>query len=488
MNDENSVRKPHKYWSSKKIIALITTVFYLAGFLSAGHAILSSRTSQGAIAWSVSLVSIPFIAVPAYLVFGRNKFEGMVDAYEAKQDEIDGLITEIRANLEPWSRAAPSQPGAYRGLTALSGFKVVHGNSVELLVDGQATFDSILNGIERAENYVLLQFYMIHDDDIGRRIRDRLIARAEAGVRVYVLYDEIGSSGLTRNYVDGLRDAGVEVSSFRPTQGSGNRFQLNFRNHRKIVVIDGTSAWVGGHNIGDEYLGRDPEFSPWRDTHVRIDGPAALQLQAVFIGDWYWATRELPRLRWKAKPAEDSDTSVMIIPSAPSQRLETAGLMFTKALHSAKERIWISAPYFVPDEAVMKALELAALRGVDVRIITTGKPDSLPVYLAAFHYISQLHGLGIRFYAFSPGFMHQKVMLIDDEFSAVGTANFDNRSFRLNFEVTALVADQGFAAQMEEMLERDFEHSVVIDPATFETKPLYWRLGVALSRLAAPIL
>ena len=373
-------------------------------------------------------------------------------------------------------------------MKSLTGFGMLRGNAVELLIDGEATFDSILDGIARAEDYVLVQFYMFHDDEIGGQLRDALVASANAGVRVFVLYDEIGSSGLPRHYVDSLTRAGVEVSSFRPTQGAGNRFQLNFRNHRKIVVVDGQSAWVGGHNVGDEYLGRDPEFSPWRDTHVRIEGPAALQLQAVVIGDWYWATRELPDLNWQASAAEASDQPVMIIPSAPSQRLETAGLMFVTALHSARQRIWISAPYFVPDEAVMKALELAALRGIDVRIITTGKPDSLPVYLAAFHYMNRLRDLGIRFYAYTPGFLHEKVMLIDDGFAAVGTANFDNRSFRLNFEVTAIIADADFAAEMEAMFEADFAHAEIIDPATFEEKPLHWRLGVAVARLAAPVL
>lgn len=470
------------------MIALLTTLFYLAGFIAAGHAILSARTAQGAIAWSVSLVAIPFVAVPAYLVFGRNKFDGMIDAYRTQQNEIDDVVAELKDTLEPWSYSIPEQPSAYQALTELSGFNFVRSNAVELLVDGEATFDSIIKGLEQAEDYILLQFYMIHDDQIGSQIKDTLIAQAKAGVRVFVLYDEIGSNGLPGDYVAALRDAGVEVSSFKPTQGFGNRFQLNFRNHRKIVVIDGKSAWVGGHNIGDEYLGRDPDFSPWRDTHIRIDGPAALQMQAVVVSDWFWAVRELPELNWKAIPAVDADTAVMTMPSAPSQRLETAGLMFTHALHSAQKRAWISAPYFVPDEAVLKALELAALRGVDIRIITTGKPDSLPVYLAGFHYISQLRDIGIQFYAYSPGFMHQKVMLIDDDYSAVGTANFDNRSFRLNFEVTALIADRDFASQMEAMLERDFEHSVVIDPATFDEKPLHWRLGVALSRLAAPVL
>jgi cardiolipin synthase len=470
------------------MLALITTVFYLAGIVCAGHAALTVRTAQGAVAWSVSLVAMPFIAVPAYLVLGRSKFQGTIDAYEARRDEIDDFMNETRAELEPWARLSSDRPRVYNALKALSGFDLVGGNRTELLIDGEATFDSILSGIAGAEDYILFQFYMIHDDQLGRRVKDALIERAQAGVRVFVLYDEIGSSGLPPEYVTDLQDAGAQVSSFRPDRGWTNRFQLNFRNHRKIVVVDGKSSWIGGHNVGDEYLGLDPEFSPWRDTHLRIDGPAAIQLQAIVFGDWYWATREIPKLNWRPTPAEDADTPVMILPSSPSRQLEAAGLMFTTALHSARERIWISAPYFVPDEAVMKALFLADLRGVDVRILTTEKPDSLPVHLAAFHYIRHLRDTGIRFYAYTPGFLHQKVMLVDDDFATVGTANFDNRSFRLNFEVTAAVAEREFAAQMEQMFERDFENSVIIDPASIDEKPLYWRLGVALSRLAAPVL
>jgi cardiolipin synthase len=329
---------------------------------------------------------------------------------------------------------------------------------------------------------------MFHDDGLGREMQQAMIERARAGVRVYMLYDEIGSKGLPESYIEALRVAGVEVSSFKPTQGRRNRFQLNFRNHRKMVVVDGVTGWVGGHNVGDEYMGRDPDFSPWRDTHLRLDGPVVTQLQAVIIGDWYWATRELPEVDWQPRAAEDGDVEAMIIPSAPTQRLETAGLLFVSALNSARERIWLSAPYLVPDEAVMKALELAALRGVDVRVITTGKGDSLPVYLAAFHYIDQLRDLGIKFYAYMPGFLHEKVMLVDDDVSTVGTANFDNRSFRLNFEVTAVIADAAFAKEMEQMFEADFAYAEPIDPAALDEKPFWWRFGVNLSRLAAPVL
>jgi cardiolipin synthase len=255
-----------------------------------------------------------------------------------------------------------------------------------------------------------------------------------------------------------------------------------------MVVVDGVTGWVGGHNVGDEYLGQDPDFQPWRDTHVRLEGPVVMQLQLTILSDWYWATREQPAVSWVPVEATGSDLRAMIVPFSPSKRLEIAGLFFVAALNAAKERIWLSAPYFVPDEAILKALELAALRGVDVRIITTGKPDSLPVYLAAFHYIDQLKDLGIKFYSYEPGFLHEKVMLIDDRVSTVGTPNFDNRSFRLNFEVTALIADEAFAGQMEQMFEQDFAHSVLIDQDIMNKNSFWWRLGVNLSRLAAPVL
>ena len=364
----------------------------------------------------------------------------------------------------------------------------MEGNDLELLVNGEATFDSILEGVANAERYILFQFYMIHDDGLGRRVQQALIERARAGVQVKVLYDEVGSSGLPDSYVDELVAAGAAVSSLKPNQGWRNRFQLNFRNHRKMVVVDGHSAWVGGHNVGDEYLGLDPELSPWRDTHVRIEGPAALQLQLTILSDWYWATREIPVLNWEPRRAADGNKKVMIFPTSPTRHLETASLFFVSAISAAKQRIWLSALYFVPDEAVMKALQLAALRGVDVRIITTGKGDSLPVYLAAFHYIYELRDLGIRFYAYQPGFLHEKVMLVDDQLSSVGTHNFDNRSFRLNFEVGAVIYDKEFASEMEAMLERDFAHARTIEAENLENEPLWQRIAVQLSTLASPVL
>ena len=469
------------------ISAWLIAASYVCGIIAAVEAVMTARTATGAAAWAVALLAMPLIAGPAYRVFGRSKFDGMAAAYRQSKKEIDGLADQLRENMQPWI-IGPAEHGAYRAIQKLSGTDLTKGNQATLLVNGQATFDSILAGIAQAKHYALVQFYMFHDDGLGRRMQQALMERARAGVRVCMLYDEVGSKGLPKPYLDELRAAGVQVSSFKPTQGRWNRFQLNFRNHRKTVVVDGETGWVGGHNVGDEYLGLSPGMTPWRDTHVRITGPAVLQLQAAIVGDWYWATRSIPELNWQPRAAPDGDKRIMIVASAPVRRLETAGLLFVTALNSARQAIWLSAPYFVPDEAVMKALQLAALRGVDVRIITTGKGDSLAVFLAAFHYIHELRDLGIRFYAYKPGFLHEKVMLVDDEVSMIGTANFDNRSFRLNFEVTALIVDSEFAAGMRTMFEGDFAHAQPIDPAEFDREPFWWRLAVSAARLASPVL
>jgi cardiolipin synthase len=472
------------------MVATIVLLFYLGGIIAAAHAALTTRTAQGAVAWTVSLVSFPFLALPAYLVLGRNKFAGRTELFEEVQDEAQHILQRYEDGLEVFRAPEPEGASWRHAIERLSELVVLEGNDVELLVNGGNTFDSILAGIAEAQDYILFQFYMIHDDVLGRQVRDALVERAKAGVRIMVLYDEVGSSGLAKSYVKSLTDAGIEVSSFKPTQGRGNQFQLNFRNHRKMVVVDGKVGWVGGHNVGDEYVGRDPKFSPWRDTHVRIVGPAVHQLQLTILADWYWATRKTPEVNWAPEPgvADGRGKRVLIVPTGPSSQHETASLFFVAALSTAKERLWVAAPYFVPDDAVMKALKLAALRGVEVRIITTGKGDSLPVWLAAFHYIYKLRGLGIRFYGYTPGFMHQKVVLIDDHLAYVGSHNFDNRSFRLNFEVGAMIEDQSFASEVAAMFEGDFAHADVIDPESLEHGSLWFRLGVQLSRLAAPVL
>ena len=468
------------------IVSIIIIVFHVLGFISSIHAVMSTRTSQGAIAWVVSLNTFPYIAVPAYWVLGRSGFRGYVTARQTGDLEIQHIARTASADSDGL-RSTGVRTGAARAAELLAEMPALRGNTVELLIDGDATFASIFEGIEEAGEYLLIQFFIVKDDDLGRELKTRLIAKAREGVRVFFLFDEVGSYKLPRSYLEELREAGVEAFDFHSRKGPRNHFQINFRNHRKIVVADGHTAWIGGHNVGDEYLGKGP-LGAWRDTHIKIEGPAAMAAQLSFFEDWHWATDSIPDFDWTPRHVDEDGVDVLIIPTGPADELETAGLMFVHAINSAQERIWIASPYFVPDEAVMAALQLAGLRGVDVRILIPDEPDHLLVYLAAFSYFAEAGSTGVKFYRYTEGFLHEKVMLVDHNTASVGTANFDNRSFRLNFEITAFVGDETFAAEVEQMFLKDFAASREMQPGDYADRSFWFRFAVSLARLTAPIL
>ena len=467
---------------------LLVILLHLLGILSAIQAVMETRTSQGAIAWVISLIAFPYIALPAYWILGRSKFRGYHTTKQMGDRLVQKKLGEIRESLKAYQvprHQAHDVDGAAEKLAAIH---FLRGNEVELLIDGDATFESIISSIDAAQSYILFQFYIIKDDEIGQRIKKHLIEKAKAGVKIFLIYDEMGSYGLPASYIGELRRAGIQVHEFNTQKGLKNRFQINFRNHRKVVVVDGKSAWIGGHNVGDEYLGRDPEVGHWRDTHVKLTGPGVLAAQISFIEDWFWATGEgIDEIAWMPIPSKNGDKEALIISSGPADDLETATLMFHHAINSAHNRIWIASPYFVPDDAIIVALQLAGLRGVDVRILIPDKSDHLLVYLSAYAYFEEATKTGVRFFRYTDGFLHEKVMLIDSDVSTVGTANFDNRSFRLNFEITAIVKDAAFAGEVEKMFLDDFAHSREMSREDIDSKPFWFRLAARVARLSSPI-
>ena len=471
------------------MIVVILIIFQVLGIISAVHAVMSSRTPQGSIAWAVSLITFPYAAVPAYWVFGRNKFNGYVLARQEELTALDDIIRKVNDDVTNAAETDHDRSQAITGAEKLARVRMTGANKAELLIDGDATFASIFEGIEAAENYVLVQFYIIRDDSLGRELQSRLIEKARNGVRVYFIYDEIGSLGLPASYAEKLSEAGVLIRPFHTRKGSGNRFQLNFRNHRKTVVVDGTVAWIGGHNVGDEYLGKDEKFGHWRDTHARIEGPAVIGAQLAFVEDWRWSTDEmLTDLSWTPKPADGGSSDVLVLASGPADKMETASLMYTQAINSATQRIWIASPYFVPDDSIVQALQLAGLRGVDVRILIPEKTDSKLVTYSAYSFFNEISAAGVQFYRYHGGFLHEKVLLIDDDVATVGTANFDNRSFRLNFEITTVIVDADFAHDVENMFEQDFSESRIMERDEFDKKSFWFKLMVQTARLAAPVL
>ena len=472
-----------------QMVTIGLMLMYISALACAVEVILKGRTSQGAIAWTISLLTFPMLSLPMYLIFGRNRFDGYLEKRDLIEQEAQRLIQRTSGRVEEHVIPISSDTPLYTSLFNLARMPATTGNKLELLVDGEATFASIEKGLQQATRYILFQFYIIRDDGLSRRLCRILADKARDGVSVYLLYDEIGSRQFHRSRLrKQLLMAGVQAEPFNTTQGRRNRFQLNFRNHRKVVVVDGIQAWIGGHNVGDEYLGLDKKVGHWRDTHAKVEGPAVLGTEQAFATDWLWATNKQLEVDWDFSRTAPGDSTVLVFPSDPASEYEEAGLMFHQTIVAAQRRIWIASPYFVPDRGIVAALQLAALRGVDVRVMIPDEPDGPVVAMANWSFTKELIACGVKVYRYQGGFMHQKVLLMDDQLAGVGTANFDNRSFRLNFEITLLVHDLFFAREVESMLELDFGRSRQVGNEEFINKPAWFTLGMAVARLFSPVL
>jgi cardiolipin synthase A/B len=467
------------------IVAAFMAAVYLLAFVCAVREIMISRTSQGSIAWILALALLPFPTAFLYLVFGWKAF----DDYATDRIRNGRAARPLRARdlklIDTDTNALwPVQ-------STVSDVPFLSGNEVEILVDGQATFDSIFAGIDQAKHYLLVQFYIVRDDRLGRELAERLIARAKAGVKVYLLYDDIGSTGMPKRYRTQLREAGIKVAGFNQRHKFLRFYgptRINYRNHRKIVVVDGEQAWVGGHNVGVEYLGEDPKFGRWRDTHVHVRGPAALGCSLLFREDWEWATGEvLPSAPPEHVPTP-GDKSVLVMGTGPADRLEECAIAFTDVIGRARERLWIVSPYFVPDTDIRTALYAAKLRGVDVRIMLPDEPDHKLVWLASIAHADAMIEHGVAIHRYRDGFLHQKVVLVDEQIATIGSANFDNRSFAINFEITLWFTDGRTIKAVEGMLLDDFKccREVSID----EVKSRSWamRFLTQAARLLSPVL
>lgn len=504
------------FWT---LFILLIVAFRVSGIILAADAIMTARTPQGSMAWAIALLVLPELTVLLYLVFGNRRFIGYVKARRRGRLGIDQVATQLIADLAPFVASMPPtvRPSdTMSTMQRLTGLAPTMGNRVNLLIDAEQAYPAIFKAIAEAQSYVVAEFYYIVDDATGKQFRRALCDAAKRGVKVYLIHAGAWALTMPRAALREMRQAQVHLTAFQSRRTMGwwswlqpwRRFQLNFRNHRKIVVADGRVALMGGMNISDEHVHQhpDPRLRPWRDTHVRIEGPAALQVQLAWLEDWFSATETLPDLNWTPRVAaglaldeaegegeregesagSGEGERVQIVPTGPADPAETCGLMFTELFTRARKRLWIATPYFVPDEGTVHALQLAALRGVDVRILIPENYDSKLVWLSAFTYYNQTIPAGAKVFRYQPGFMHQKVTLCDD-LVAIGSANLDNRSLRINFEITALIDGEGTARAVEAMFLRDLERARPVARGEFDQKPFFFRLLCMCSRLLAPI-
>ncbi|MFV0490946.1 MAG: cardiolipin synthase [Pseudorhodobacter sp.] len=466
------------------IVAALVVILQCFAIFFLFQAIRSARTSQGAVAWAIFLFFVPFLGVPAYVFLGSWRYRGYQVARRRNIQVIRALKQENRRIGAPEADLTPLQ----RSLAGISDLPVTRGNDMVLLPDAKSTFDAIIEAIDGAEQYVLVQFYIIREDDLGQRLRNAMIAAAKRGVSVRLLYDAIGSKDLPRSYRQELHAQGVAAHDINGPFGPRSHFQANFRNHRKTVIVDGHIGFTGGFNVGDEYAGLDPKIGPWRDTHCQLRGPMVTQLQLIFAEDWYGVTQETlaDALIWQTAP-ETADMLGLIVAIGPADEADSGALYFCSVINAARERLWIASPYLIIENDILVSLQLAVQRGVKVRIMVPANGDHWATWLAAFSYFDELRASGVEIWAYREGFMHQKVILADDDFASIGTINMDNRSCRLNFEATAVFFDKTAAAQVERMLMDDFTQCDLLTRQLTEHSPAL-RFGSPIARLFAPLL
>lgn len=449
--------------------------------------ILQRRSAAATVAWLFALAFLPVIGLVIYRIIGPLRLERrklrlttskrMVrDAMRALADNEHGVAVEHLQLARVGMAAGESGP-----LRALD---------VEVYLDGKSHYAALLAAIAEARHHVHVEYYIWEPDQIGTRLRDALIERAGAGVTVRLVLDGTGARGLKKKFLAPLRAAGVQVAWFNPVHLRSLRVRRpDFRTHRKIVVVDGAVGFTGGMNITDFH---SEELSPdwWRDTHLRIRGPAVWSLQRLFLEDWYYAAESTCPVDTTIfpPPVGSPEHIVQVLGSGPDSGAFAIHKAYFTAINQATRRVWLTTPYFVPDEALLTAIMTAALRRLDVRIIVPSRGDSRTVDLAARSYFPELIEAGVRVYEYMPRFIHAKTAVFDEDVAIVGTANLDNRSFRLNFEVVAVTFDGQVNRQLADAFAADLEHCHELTLGDWEKVGFWRRLGQASARLLSPLL
>lgn len=481
---------------------LISEIVYLLVLIVVCLRIIyDTRSNTKSLAYLLFAIFVPFFGMLFYFFFGINYRSRSM--YSKKLSTNDETAKKLRDDIYHYSKQTFNQSDAAiqsnKELAIMilkdSMSPLTSNNSVKLLVNGENKFPELFKALEEAKNHIHLEYYIYEDDEIGKKIAAILVEKARQGVAVRFIYDDFGSRSIRKKLVPFLRDNNVKAFPFFKISFIPFANRINYRNHRKIIVIDGDTAFVGGINVSDKYINNDeqPEKLYWRDTHLRIDGPGVQYLQYLFLCDWnFCANKKLvPDRYFFPSPrsiAEDDDKVVQIAASGPDSRTPTVLYSVLQAINLATNEILITTPYFIPGESLLDALIIASLSGVSVKLLVPGVSDSKLVNAAAHSYYSDLLKSGVEIYLYQRGFIHAKTMVTDQKIAMVGTANMDFRSFDLNFEVNAIVYDKGIAGQLAQVFYNDLQNAEKIDRAAWDDRPLMRQLLQKAARLVSPLL
>ncbi len=477
------------------VTLLLGSIMVINFFLAFTIIFLERKNASSTWAWLMVLFFIPILGFLLYLLFGRTLTKRRIFTWDTKsrlgvEKEVKAQLKIIEEDRLPYKEEVLRQ---YKDLYYLhlknNDAIYSQNNKVELFTDGTQKFTHLIQDLEAARDHIHLLYYILRHDQLGSKIADVLIKKAREGVEVRLLYDDMGSRSLSRSYIKRLENANIKVGAFFPPKIPKINFKINFRNHRKLAIIDGQIGYIGGFNIGDEYLGRSERFGYWRDTHLRISGDAVKTMQTRFILDWNQASRD--HIEYDERyfiGGEEGDVGIQIVSSGPDQEWEQIKYGYIKMILAAKEYVYIQTPYFIPDESLMDALRIAALSGVKIKIMIPNKPDHIFVYWATLSSIGELLNEGAEVYLYQNGFLHAKTIVVDGKLSSVGTANIDVRSFRLNFEVNAFLYDADIAQELVAAFKEDILVSTQMTKSLYEKRSLGIKFKESVSRLISPIL
>lgn len=471
-------------------------VLYIINLLLVFAVIFSERKSPSAtLAWIMVLTFIPIIGFIFYLTFNQNISRSKINRLTEKEDKM--ISSALKRQMEAMDRGEfDFKSESAEGWKHLIKLNQVYGgayfsqdNDIKLFTDGREMMDSLIEDIRNAKHSINVEYYIIKKDHVGRELISALTEKAREGVEVRLLMDALGSRYVTKRVLKDYIDAGGKVAYFFKPKLMIFGLKFNYRNHRKIVVIDDETGYTGGYNVAKEYVGEKKRFGYWRDTHVRIRGEAVFDLNSRFILDWRFTTKEkieaVPTSLGSDAPGDKGIQIVSCGPEAPKEEIKRG---FMRMITYAEKNVYVQTPYFIPDPSILESLKMATQSGIDVRIMIPCMPDHIFVYWATYSYVGELLRSGARAFIYDNGFLHAKTLVVDGQVGTVGSTNFDNRSFRLNFETNAFVYDSDFAGEMEKKFEEDMEKGHELTLEQYNKRSLIIKFKEAFSRLLSDIL
>ncbi|WP_198510267.1 cardiolipin synthase [Bacillus solitudinis] len=477
------------YSSSIKIISLLV---YLMTLFSISYVLmLENRSPYKTLLWIYSLFFFPIVGYIFFIYSGQLEVKGHL--FRSKREQATELIGN-QFSFKPssqWNTLPETEQSLSRLVEKFSKNQISFHTSSKVLKNGNETYSAIIEAIKQAEHYVHLEYYTFRSDQIGQEIIDLLCSKAKDGVEIRFIYDAFGSSSLSMKALNQMKEACIEAHCFLPVKYGFFNQKINFRNHRKIIIVDGEVGFVGGLNIGEEYLGQNTRIGFWRDTHLILKGEAIKSLQKTFVLDWAFVSGEtlLEQKYFLTNLVEDNRGGIQIISSGPDSSTQgLIGELYYAILTSAKKSILIATPYFVPNKAIRTALSMAALKGINVKVLVPEINDGFLTQYATRSYFSEMLYHGIEVYMYQKGFLHQKVIIIDEEFASVGTANLDIRSLHLNFEVNAFLFETESVKDLVDHYKEDMLDSIKLDRATYKERGLILKTKESFARLFSPIL